>query len=225
MSPEYKEPMLENATELNHVSRVEAEDVSARSSTVESSTTLESTSLTNVPVIDIDTDEIENIEDLLDNSNALSQSEGDESDVELPIRIIIPSMHIHYDEQGESYWKYDQFVLKTGNQSFHEHLQGGEKLLEVKEEGASLKNATSLDAKIFVGKKSLNDIRRVAKAKRIFVDRSGKSYAIGKALVSIADVYEVVPVDFDIVKDPPAHQLFGVQHHYNKLNRWLNFTI
>lgn len=220
----YKE--FESATEQTRADDDnETEDGSTMSSTFESSTALESTSLTSVPVIDIDTDEIENIEDMLDNSNALSQSREDLSDVELPIRIIIPSVHIHFDEESQNYWKYEQFVLKTGSQSFHEHLQGGEKLLEIKEAGASLKNVTTVDAKIFVGNRSLNDIKQLAKAEKIFVDRSGKSYAIGKALVSIANVYEIIPVEFDIVKDSPTHQMFGVRHHYEQLNRWLQFKI
>jgi hypothetical protein len=198
---------------------------STRDSTLSASSTV---SLLNVPVIDIDTDEVENIEDLLDNSNALNDlNQRGNSDYELPLRIIIPSMHMHFDNQTQHYWKYDQFVLKTGNHSFHDHLQNGEKLLEIQKDRWNLPNITSIDEKIFVGNRSFHDIKKIAKSEKIYVDRVGKSYKIHKELVGFESgfVYELVPIEFDLVKLAPIQQLFGVRHHYEKLNRWLMFKI
>lgn len=183
-------------------------------------------SFSNVPVIDIDTDEVENIEDLLDNSNALNNSnENGNSDFDLPLRIIIPSIHMHFDNETQHYWKYDQIVLKTGNQSFHGHLQNGEKLLEIQKDRWNLPNITSIDDKVFVGNRSLHDIQNLAKSDKIYVDRIGKTYKILKEHVGTESVYELVPIEYDIVKVAPVQQLFGVRHHYEKLNRWLMFKI
>lgn len=183
------------------------------------------TSSSNIPVIDIDTDEVENIEDLLDNLNYLGDSKMDSVEGELPLRIIIPSMHMHYDNKTQNYWKYDQFVLKTGNQSYHDHLQNGEKLIEIHSGKWNLENITSIDSKIFVGNRTFKDILNIAEKDQIFVDRSGKSYKIHKELVSGNNFYELVPVDFDIVKMHPVQKIFGVRHHYEQLNRWLLFKI
>jgi hypothetical protein len=195
-----------------------------RDSTLSESTT--SLSLLNVPVIDIDTDEVENIEDLLDNSNALNDSSQHEnSDYELPLRIIIPSVHMHYDNQTQSHWKYDQFVLKTGNKSFHDHLHNGEKLLEIQKDRWNWPNTTSLDEKFFVGNRSFHDIQVFAKSEKIYADRVGRFYKIHKELAGAENIYELVPIEFDLVKMAPVQQLFGVKHHYEKLNKWLMFKI
>lgn len=203
------------------------EDETLGESTTDSNYSSSSTmSFSNVPVIDIDTDEVENIEDLLDNSNALNNSnESGNSDFALPLRIIIPSIHMHFDNETQQYWKYEQFVLKTGNQSFHDHLQNGEKLIEIRKDRWNLPNITSIDEKIFVGNRSFHDIQKLAKSDKIYVDRIGKFYKILKELVGTGSVFELVPIEFDIVKVAPMQQLFGVRHHYEKLNRWLMFKI
>lgn len=196
-----------------------------KSQSITGESTAETTSLSNIPVIDIDTDEVENIEDLLDNSNALSNLQTDSSEGDLPLRIIIPSMHMHYDEKTQNYWKYDQFVLKTGNHSYHDHLQNGERLIEIRNDKWNLENITSIDSKIFVGNRSFQDIQAVAQSDQFFIDRSGKSYKIHKELLSGVDFYELVPIDFDVVKVQPVQKIFGVRHHYEQLNRWLMFKI
>lgn len=177
------------------------------------------------PVIDIDTDDVENIEDILDSANSLNHSEQESSDFELPLRIIIPSMHMHYDNQTQSYWKYDQFVLKTGNHTYHDHLQNGEKLIEIRKDNWNLDNSTKDDSKIFVGNRSFKDIQAVAKTNKIFADREGKSYKVRTELIGGVSYFELIPIDFDIVKVAPVHQIFGVRHHYEQLNRWLMFKI
>lgn len=210
--------LLENLTEVDFKSESTLQQCTEESTT-------ETTSFSNIPIIDIDTDEIENIEDLLDNANSLNESPHDLTEMELPLRIIVPSVHMHFDSKSLSYWKYDQFVLKTNNQSFHEHLQNGESLIEISSDFVDLQNMTRMDSQIFVGNRSLQDIQSVAKVDKIYIDRAGMSYKIQKELLGGANVYEISPVDFDIIKVAPFHQVFGVRHHYEQLNRWLMFKV
>lgn len=207
----------ENQTESNS-----DETKSTQTLTVEQSTE-EATFMSNIPVVDLDTDEVENIEDLLDVSNTLTNSQRDDSEMVLPLRIIIPSVHMHFDNETQNYWKYDQIVLKTDNVTYHNHLNQGEMLVEMQDE--RLDNISSRDAKIFVGNKSLNDLKSTAKSDKIFIDRVGKSYKIQNELVGSENVYEMIPIDFDIEKVTPYQQVFGVRHHYEQLNRWLMFKI
>lgn len=181
-------------------------------------------SYSNVPVIDIDTDEVENIEELLDNVNSLNQSPSDLDDMNLPLRIVVPSVHMHFDQKTQTYWKYDQFVLKTDNQSYHEHLKNGEMLLEIRNDKWNLQNITSLD-EIFVGNRSFHDVLAVANTENIFIDRLGKSYKIHKQLVCTEDVYEMIPVEFDVIKDLPVPKIYGVRNHYEQLNKYLMFKV
>lgn len=181
--------------------------------------------MSNVPVIDLDTDEVENIEDLLDGSNSLTNSQRDNSEMLLPLRIVIPSVHMHFDNKTQNYWKYEQIVLKTDNATYHDHLSQGEMLVEFQDERWNLVNITSNNAKIFVGNKSLHDIQSTAKVDKIFIDRVGKSFKIQSELIGGENVYEMIPIDFDIEKVTPFQQIFGVRHHYEQLNRWLMFKI
>lgn len=184
-----------------------------------------SAGFSSVPVIDIDTDEVENIEDLLDRANSLNNSGHTSAENELPLRIVIPSIHMHFDNQTQNFWKYDQFVLKTGNESYHEHLQQGESLIEIGGDNWKLENITSMDSKVFVGNRSFQDIKVGAKADKIFVDRVGKTYKINKRILGSKNIFEIVPVDFDLIKVTPLKTLEGVRHHYEQLNRWLLFKI
>lgn len=184
-----------------------------------------SVSTSNVPVIDIETDELENIEDFLDNSNALSNNGYETYDMELPLRIIIPSVHMHFDNETQNYWKYDQMVLKTGNASYHQHLQHGENLIEVGGESWKFENITAIDSKIFVGNRSFHDIQKLANGAKTFIDRRGQPYKLSKALLGSDNIFEIVPVNVDIEKVVPTRTVQGVRHHYEQLNRWLLFKI
>lgn len=178
-----------------------------------------------VPVIDLDTDEVENIEDLLDKANSLHVSGKNSEDNGLPLRIIIPSVHMHFDNQTDNYWKYDQFVLKTGDESYHQHLQQGENLIEVGNDKWNLLNITNISSTILVGNKSFSDIKVSAKADKIFVSNVGRAFKINKRILDTENVFEIEPVDFDVVKVSPLNTEQGVRHHYQQLNRWLLFKI
>lgn len=195
-------------------------DISTYSSPQTSSTLEEK-----FPVIDIDTDDVENIEDLLDNSNTLNHSHFENGYYEIPLRIIIPSIHMHFDNKSQMYWKYDQIVLKTDNQSYHDHLQRGEQLIEISKTKWNLSNITSIDERIFVGNRSFNEIQSLAKSDKIFVSRQGKSFIIDKELVDGEKMYELSPIEFDVTKVSPVQKIFGVRHHYEQLNRWLLYKI
>ena len=214
------ETQNETQTEANLATEMSSQDF-----TEESTSYFATSSLINVPVIDIETDEVENIEDLLDNSNNMNQKPRDSIEMTLPLRIIIPLVHMHFNNQSQNYWKYDQFVLKTDNQSYHGHLQDGERLLEINKGQANLQNVTSIESKIFVGNRSLHDIQTVAKTDRIFIDQSGRTYKILKELIGAENVYEIIPVDFDIVQVTLSNKMSGVRLHYEQLNRWLMFKV
>lgn len=213
--PSYKEPETDTDDEVVDVFSHETE------STSESSTS----TLENIPVIDIDTDEVENIQDLLDNSNALNNSERDSSETELPLRIIIPSIHIHFDNDTQSYWKYDQFVLKTGNHSYHEHLQQGENLIELGSDNWKLENITKIGDKIFVGNRSISDIQNTAKGAKLYFDHNGKAYKASKTILGSENILEITPVDFDVVKIVPPRSIQSVQRHYEQLGQYLMFKV
>lgn len=175
----------------------------------------------NVPVIDIETDELENIEDFLDNANALSNNGYEAYETELPLRIIVPSVHMHFDNKTQSYWKYDQMVLKTGDAAYHQHLQHGENLIET----WKFENITAIDSNIFVGNRSLHDVHKLANGAKTFVDRRGQPYKLSKAMLGSDNIFEIVPINVDIEKVAPTRTIQGVRHHYEQLNRWLLFKI
>ena len=224
-------PSTEFASNLNDLSadtqtesNSNEDQKSSPSSTVQTSTD-ESTLMSNIPVIDLETDDVENIEDLLDGSNILANTQRDNSEMSLPLRIVIPSIHMHFENKTQSYWKYDQIVLRTDNATYHSHLSQGEMLVEFQDERGRLENITSNEAKIFVGNKSLHDIQSSAQVEQIFIDRVGKTYKIQKELIGSEKVYEMIPIDFDIERLSPYQQMYGVRHHYEQLNRWLMFKI
>lgn len=192
---------------------------------LEETTDVQSSSLPSASIMDIDTDDVENIEDLLDNSNNLNQLPRDSSEMILPLRIIIPSVHMHFDQYSQSYWKYDQFVLKTDNGTYHDHLQNGERLFEIKKDQKNFQNITSMETKIFVGNRSLHDIQEVAQTDQIFLDRHGRTFKINKELTGVENMFEIIPVNFDVIQVTLANKIFGVRHHYEKLNRWLMFKV
>lgn len=180
-----------------------------------------SVSTSNVPVIDIETDELENIEDFLDNANALSNNGYEAYETELPLRIIVPSVHMHFDNKTQSYWKYDQMVLKTGDAAYHQHLQHGENLIET----WKFENITAIDSNIFVGNRSLHDVQKLANGAKTFVDRRGQPYKLSKPMLGSDNIFEIVPINVDIEKVAPTRTIQGVRHHYEQLNRWLLFKI
>lgn len=186
-------------------------------------TTATGTTISKKPEIDLEAEDIESIENLLDNSNQLDYKEI-ATETSFPLRCIIPSIHIHYDNESANYWKYDQIVLKSNDPSNHAHLANGEKVLEISANERNFHNITTIDAKIYVGNQSALDIQAIAKTNQTFVDRLGNFYKISKKL-EISDGYELVPIEYDIVKVAPSRQESGVRAHYELLSKWLTYKI
>lgn len=189
-------------------------------------------------------EDIENIEELLHNSNTLN---GNQSTLAMegliPLRIVIPSMHVHYDNQTASYWLYEEIVIKSSARTSpydHFHLKSGVRLLEVRRQRPSNYNSSSSTAQnnnsksissvnlsksaseMFVGNRTIKDIWTIAQSDQIFIDRNGRAYKIQK---TIPAGFDVVRVDFDVVRLKPFRRNYGTQQHYEQLKKWTDAVI
>lgn len=193
-------------------SEIEETSTTDYTSTVETSTT---------NILLNDDDEIENINDVIDNPNSLLDSSSNinmTDNATIPLRIIIPSEHVHFDENSQTYFKYQHIILRSDDNNYHKHFDGdGETLLDINSD--RLNNFTE---KMFVGGNTLNDIKSLSNEK-ILVNRLGYAYKINKERGE--NFYEISPLEFDVVQKAPFRQSFGVKHHYQQLNKWLNYAI
>lgn len=163
-------------------------------------------------------EDIENIEAMLDNQNRVDETFERSENFSIPLRVIIPSVHVHYDENSHNYYKYDEIIFKSDDENYHSHYDSGDKLLEISDE-----RLQSFNDKIFVGNNSFNDVKEQFSDSKILVNRLGSFYKILKKLND--NVYDVGRVEIDVVKMPPTIQIFGVQHHYKQLNKWILYKI
>ncbi|KAL7018583.1 hypothetical protein ACKWTF_010817 [Chironomus riparius] len=163
-------------------------------------------------------EDVENIEALLDNQNRVDESLERSENFSVPLRIIIPSVHVHYDESSHNYYKYDEIIYKSDDESYHNHYDSGDKLFDISDE-----RLQSFNDKIFVGNNSFNDIKEQFSDSKILVNKFGSFYKILKKLND--NVYDVGRVEIDVIKMPPTIQIFGVQHHYKQLNKWILYKI
>lgn len=187
------------------------------SSTVEISEIDETTKTTPKILLNED-DEIENINDVIDNPNSLDSISNLTDNSTTPLRIIIPIDHVHFDENSQTYFKYEHIIFRSDDQNYHEHFNAvGETLIDINSD--RLQNFTE---KMFVGNNSLSDIKSLGNEK-ILVNHLGFAYKVYKERGE--DFYEILPLEFDIIKSPPSRQLFGVKQHYQQLNKWLNYSI
>lgn len=155
---------------------------------------------------------------MIDNANNLNSLSlnGTENET-LPLRIIIPTDHVHFDSKSQNYYKYKHIILRSDDNNYHEHFNDVETLLDIDNEG--LGNFTG---NIFVGNKSINDIKSLSSDK-ILANRFGYFYKLEKERGK--NIYEISPLEFDVIKDPPYTQINGVRQHYQQLNKWLNYVI
>lgn len=166
-----------------------------------------------------DDEDIENINDLIDNANNLSPLSVNASDnMTLPLRIIIPSDHVHFEDKSQDYYKYKHVVLRSDDNNYHGHFNDDiEILLDVDNE--KIKNFTG---KIFVGNNSISDIKSLSRDK-ILVNRFGFFYHLSNERGE--KTFEIKPLEFDVIKVSPYTQIYGVKQHYQKLNKWLNHVV
>jgi hypothetical protein len=195
--------------------------VATERSVMSTDSTLTDTSTAAAPTAegDNDEDDIENIEHLLDNPNSINDSFALADNTSMPMRIIISSPHVHFDNDSQNYFKYEEIVFKSDDDSYHEHFDAADVLLDISDE--RLQNFT--DSSIFVGNNSFADIKELAPNKKVLVSRLGYFYEILKK--QNGNAYEIMPLDFDIVQVAPTTQIFGVKHHYKQLNKWLFYKI
>lgn len=190
----------------------------------------ESTTTPRIPLIDTDTDDIENIEDIVNNSNSVNSGITTKAEHEnSQLRIIIPSLHIHYDNKTSSFWKYDEIVLSYGAQksSYHHfHLKRGERVVELRQETNNMSsiigNLTKADSGIFVGNRTMKDIHSIAKSDQIFMDRNGRAYKISKELLG---TFEIVRINFDIEYSQSLNKISATRVHYERLNKWKDIIV
>jgi len=201
----------------------EATEVTNFGSNEETKVTESTASVSQQTAIDFE-DDIENIEDLLDVPNALDSSTHKLSSYVIPLTFIVPSVHMHHNKAANTYWKFDQIVLRSNDTIKHDHLDVGEKLLEIRDESWQLlHNITTFDAKIFVGDRSFRDVTMLANVKTVFVNRRGQFYRIDKPISE--EAFELMPIEFDITKVSPTRLTFGVKEHYSQINKWLLYKV
>lgn len=168
-----------------------------------------------------DEEDIENINDLIDNANNLNPLSSNSSTTEnvttLPLRIIIPSEHVHFDDKSQNYYKYEHIILRSDDNNYHEHFNDVETLLDIDSE--RLGNFTG---KIFVGNNSISDIKSLS-SEKILVNRFGYFFKLAKERGE--KTFEITPLEFDVIKVPPYTQIYGVKQHYQQLNKWLNYVV
>lgn len=196
-----------------------------------------------VPIEDFDVDDIENIEEILHNSNSLTGT-GNRSTFVLeeliPLKIVIPSLHVHFDNRTSTHWLlYEDIVIKMGSHNspyHHFHQKDGVRVFEVRgnytstgnnTQNNNLKsissvNLTQSDSEMFVGNRTIKDIWTIAQSDQIFIDRNGRTYKIEK---EIPNGFEVTRVDFDVVRTRQFHQNYGTREHYEQLKKWTDTVI
>ncbi|KAG5682398.1 hypothetical protein PVAND_011751 [Polypedilum vanderplanki] len=169
---------------------------------------------------DSEENDIENIEQLLDNANNINESISKTENSSLPLRIIFSSPHVHFDNESNHYLKYEEVIFKSDDENYHMHFNSPDILLDIFDE--RLLNFT--ENNIFVGNISFNNIKSQFPNKKILVNRLGYFY---KVLNNMHDesIYEIMPLEYDIIRDSPKIQIFGVKHHYKQLNKWLFYKI
>lgn len=190
------------------------------SSTEEISTTTESISdglSSTTKLLLNDEEDIENINDIIDNPNSLTPLFTNGTDSVLPLRIILPVSHVHFDNQSQNYYKYENVIFRSDDNNFHEHFDQVETLIDIEDE--RIKNFTG---KIFVGNKSIDDIKSMSDGK-ILANSLGFFYTLNKKKND--KISEVIPLEFDLIKVPAFSQIYGVKQHYEKLNKWLNYEV
>lgn len=178
---------------------------------------------------DDDDEDVENIEELLNNSNFLS---GNQSTFAMegliPLRIVIPSLHVHYDNQTSSYWLYEDLVIKSSTETTpynHFHSQkSGTRLLEVRRTTSHAHTTAKpnrTESEMFVGNRTIKDIWTIAQSDQIFIDRYGRAYKIQKTIPS---GFDVVRIDYDVERTSFTQQ-YGTREHYEQLKKWTDVVI
>lgn len=152
-----------------------------------------------------------------DQEEDLNDSENDTYN--LPLRIIIPSEHVHRNALTDFYTKYNYIVLKAGedNDANHDHLSSDttDELRKLEPDDPELIKAQRL-----VDTSNSTDL---------YVNQMGQIYALLKEYHEnhVGDLNEVSLLETDVYRDEPKNlslkEIIDLKRHYNLLIQWLNW--
>lgn len=166
-----------------------------------------------------DGDDIEDISNVLNSSLLqMMQVEKDQGFL-IPIKIIIPSLHMHYDKENDKYLLYENVVFKTDDSEYHEHApQNPVALLnEVKSDDVSKLQNSSLAL-------NLKTIFKKAKSDKIYMNSYGNSVFKILKSYNYSKITELDYVDFDVEKTSAVLDVKrDVKKHYELLKKWLGW--
>lgn len=162
-----------------------------------------------------DEGDIEDITNLLNSTNSMENNLDDE--FLMPIKIIIPALHIHYDNETDKYLIHERVVLKTDDANYHEHipLKPFESLMEVKLDDipSSQNTSNSMDS-LF---QRANSTKLYLNSHRNLVYRILKNY-------NSTGILELEFLEFDLEKKTSILELKkDVKKHYELLKKYLTW--
>lgn len=144
--------------------------------------------------------------------------EGDADNYSIPLRIILPVEHLHYNQADETYSKYNYIVLNTNDQSFHAHLEN--------DEPSEMENV--LDDKESNAQELLNGLDE--QVKELYISQTGQIYQLLKEYYvkgQSEGFKEVALLDTDIIRDEPKitnmNKVTDIRRHYEYLVQWLTW--
>lgn len=153
------------------------------------------------------------------NETMIDEDESNDNDnYSIPLRIILPVEHLHYNAADETYSKYNYILLNTEDQSFHGHLEDDtpsemENVLNDKESNAQ-ELLNGLDEQV----------------KELYISQTGQIYQLLKEYFvkgQRESFKEVSLLDTDIIRDEPkitnVNKVTDIRRHYEYLVQWLTW--
>ncbi|XP_063706861.1 uncharacterized protein LOC134835817 [Culicoides brevitarsis] len=147
-----------------------------------------------------------------------SMIEEDDSNFSIPLRIILPVEHLHYNKAEDTYSKYNYVVLNTDDQSEHKHLDHDEPI--------EMENV--LKDKQSNAKELLNELDE--QAKELYISQTGQIYQLLKEYYvkgQKESLKEVALLDTSITWEEPkitnTPAVKDLRRHYELLVMWLTW--
>jgi hypothetical protein len=173
--------------------------------------------------IDVGSEDIEDITNMLDLYKLENDKDSTTDNFIIPLRIIIPVNHIHYNDNNTSHELNEYIVLKTDDEDYHEHIVSQPKTI-LQEYNANVTNK-DMDVSLKIGNKTITEIVEKLKSP-VFANREHtliykilKSYNISETV----GFDELETVDFDIEKTVEMKIERDVKSHYELLKKWLSY--
>lgn len=172
--------------------------------------------------IDVGDEDIEDIRNMLDLYKFENDKNSSNEDYVIPLRIIIPAAHIHYDKENNNSHEVNEYiVLRTDDVDYHEHIANHPKttLHEYKPDDSEA------NVNFNIGKKTISEVAEKVNGpvfvnkERTLIYKIFKSYNV---TVSMA-FDEVESIDFDIEKQTDTKIERDVKSHYELLKKWLSY--